>query len=237
MMKKIVTTLLLMISVGLAETDLTEQEMEAQILEMQAALKEKREEKKVSQTTKVIKKASKGFLYMGYGIGAGSGVYAVENRQASGASTNTEIEMDVVSGTLKIGYAQENNNRWELSITGISTERIDGVEEKFSGVDLNWYAVYDLSENNHKPFWSIGFGSYTWEDTAALVVGDEDIKGGALNLAGGVFLDVGKKVELELAYRVKVIGWQELVNGTTIESHAHAYAQFFVGFNYRFNDK
>jgi len=227
MIKRLSLVLILLAELVFAETTLTRSETELLIKKLQASLKE---------DLNATQKLPSSFFYMGYGLGLGSGSFVSKSSSTSGAVTETETEMDVFSGTLKIGYAQENNNRWELSITGINTERIDKREDKLSGFDIDWYAVYNPNKNDYKPYWSLGLGSYVWEDTAKQTTTNENIKGGALNLALGVFID-DTKFEFEAAYKLKVIGWQELISGTTTYSYAHVYGVFYIGVNFKFNDK
>ena len=237
MIQKLILVLLLVANVVYAEAALTRSEKEQLIKHLQDSLKEDQKvDKKIeNEIDKKVEKKSNSFFYMGYGIGVGSGKFTREVT-SSGVLTESEKEIAVFTGTLKLGYAGQNNNRWELSITGITAEYEDETTDKLSGVDIDWYAVYEVATPGYKPFWSIGLGSYVWEDTESQVSTGENIKGGAFNLGLGVYIDVNKKLEVELAYKIKGIGWQELVSGTTTYQYGHSYGTIFVGLNYRFND-
>jgi len=230
MIKKLTLVIILLSQLAFSETPLTRSETERLIQKLQESLKEEKKEE--------AKSSSDSFFYLGYGVGVGGGTFSLESTPSGGATTLSETETEVVTGTLKFGYAQENNNRWELSITGVEVTLDDtnSTIQNLSGLDIDWYAVYDLDTTTTQLYWSLGFGSYVWEESNLWVVGDENVKGVSFNLGVGAFFEMGEKMELELAYRIKGIGWQEIISGTTQELYAHGYSQLFVGLNYRFND-
>ncbi len=234
-MKKRILGLLFISFMGLLFADTTEAELEAENKKLQATLKEKKEAKAQESVTPVsaVKKSQTGYFYIGYDIAGGGGTYTQKRTVSGGNTTATETELTAGMGTLKFGYSNASNNRWELSFSGIGTQRINKIEDTLSGMDINWFAVFDLEKSKLSPYFYIGLGGYTWETPNTSITTNE-LSGGAFNLGFGAVYDMSGSFEFEFAYRLKFIGWEEYILGNDIYNEGHALGFLAIGLNYHF---
>jgi len=136
--------------------------------------------------------------------------------EVSGREVETDTDTNSVS--LYLGYRFPTNNRFQISRSPIDVAYDSGSDEEFTGTDFDWQFVY--GEEQVQPYWGLGFGLYTYEDTAAITEKDEDLSGISFQLLAGIKLDVHEHVELDVSYRVKSIAWQDITvtNGFSSET-------------------
>ncbi len=125
-------------------------------------------------------------------------------------SSDSESEADIDTSSLGffVGYRFPTNNRFQISRTSIDASYESGTDDKFTGTDFDWQFVYGSSK--FQPYWGLGFGIYTFEDSAGMTQENEDLTGISFQLLGGIKLDVHERVELDVSYRAKSIAWQGL---------------------------
>lgn len=140
-------------------------------------------------------------FYAGLNIFAGSGTEHVEWYD----DTTFDIDTDVSGSAIYGGYVFPSNNRFEISLTSISVSYDEGDDSDFSGIDFDW--KFTLNAENVTPYLGVGFGLYTYEDTADVNKGG-DLNGIALTLAAGVLAKIHERVELDIALSRKGIGWE-----------------------------
>lgn len=140
-------------------------------------------------------------FYAGLNLSTGSGTENVEWYDG----TETEADIDVSGSAIYGGYVFPSNNRFEISLTSISASYDEGDDSDFSGIDFDW--KFTLNAENVTPYLGVGFGLYTYEDTADVNKGG-DLNGIAFTLAGGVLAKVHEHVELDIALSRKGIGWE-----------------------------
>ena len=98
-------------------------------------------------------------LYVGIGASSGSGTLTV-TANTGGSATG---DYDSSSTPFKIGYMLKNDNRFEFSLESMD-HKFNGGTDIVSGWNMDWNFVYP--NESFSPFWTVGFGSYTYEDTA-----------------------------------------------------------------------
>ena len=170
-------------------------------------------------------------LYVGIGATSGSGTLTATANNGGLATS----DYDSSSVPLKIGYRLENDNRFEFSLE--STEhKFTNSTDTVSGWNMDWdftYPKYKLGDII-TPYWTIGFGSYTYEDTAKYFTSNEDLKGFAFNYGLGGLYDINNNIEVEASFKGKVINWQDVEYGSTTISSDSTGTAFYLGINYKF---
>ena len=170
-------------------------------------------------------------LYIGIGASSGSGTFTAT---ANGGGSSTG-DYDSSSTPFKIGYMLKNDNRFEFSLESMD-HKFSGGTDTVSGWNMDW----DFTYPNHKlgdiitPYWTIGFGSYTYEDTAKYFTSNEDLKGFSFNYGIGGLYDINKNLELEASFKGKAISWQDVQYGSTTISSDSTGTAFYLGLNYKF---
>jgi len=160
-------------------------------------------------TTNVLAVDAKNF-YVGMGMVSGSGEFSADFGSA---------DYDSSSLPLKIGYMTKSDNRVEFSLDS-SEHEFRGYTGDVSGWNLDWNFTYP----EHKlgdvvtPYWTIGFGSYDFED---------EVKGNSINYGIGALYDINKNIEVEASYKFKTISWDE-DNADSKET------AMYLGLNYKF---
>jgi hypothetical protein len=164
--------------------------------------------------------------YSGMGITLGSGILEVNiNKNESYNSSSIPI---------KFGMMLRNNNRFELSYES-KEYKFTEVDDKVSGWNLDWNFVYPRYKiaDAVTPYWTLGFGLYTYEDN------EDDLKGVAFNYGMGGLYNINKNIELEASYKFKVIVWEKYTykyeNSDDIEiiSSDSTGSLFYLGLNYK----
>ena len=147
--------------------------------------------------------AAEGGFYLGGGALKGSGETTFDSSKS---------KHDNSGSSFRLGSISENGNRTEVSYSKLEEKNKDsGSKVKISGFDMDFIAAF--GSGSLKPLLGLGFGFYTWEDTAKLFVQDSDLKGLSLNLTAGLAFEITKNFELEATYRYRSIGWQEIDTG------------------------
>jgi opacity protein-like surface antigen len=152
--------------------------------------------------------------------------------------SDNEIEGDIDASaiSLYVGYRFPSNNRFQISRTSIDVSYESGSDEEFNGTDFDWQFVYGTDKI--QPYWGLGFGVYTYEDTAKITEENDDLSGISFQLLGGIKLDVHEHVEFDVSYRVKSIAWQDITvsNGFSTEtislSHTTSSLNFGAAFKF-----
>lgn len=153
-------------------------------------------------------------FYVGVGVGSGG---SGEREITVNDSAIFKSDYDTSLADLKLGAEFRSGHRFELAFTGIDLEYADGTEDELSGLDFDWYFAF--GEKRVKPYLMVGLGLYTFENTAYFLADNEDLRGVAFNLGGGIFIEVAEPFEVELGYKFKGIGWQKVedTDGDTLE--------------------
>jgi len=165
--------------------------------------------------------------YLGMGMVSGSGTKTV------GVS---EESYDSSSMPIKFGMMLDNDNRFELSYE-TEKHKFNNRDDKVSGINFDWNFAYPKNKiaDAVTPYWTLGFGSYTYEDTAKYFTDNKDLEGFAFNYGIGGLYDINKNIELEASYKFKGIGWQSYTtlgsNVTTTSDSAGSL--FYLGLNYK----
>lgn len=134
------------------------------------------------------------------------------------AQVENEENIDTSSLGIALGYRFRSNNRFLISWNSIDASYQRGPNDEFNGTDFDWHFVY--ANDKFQPYWGLGFGLYTYEDSAEFLEVSEDLSGFSFQLLGGAKLDVNENVEMDISYRVKSIGWQpvDVSNGFSTET-------------------
>jgi opacity protein-like surface antigen len=154
--------------------------------------------------------------------------------EVSGNETEDDIDASAVS--LYIGYRFPTNNRFQISRTSIDVSYDSDSDDEFNGTDFDWQFVYGTDKI--QPYWGLGFGVYTYEDTAKAIGDNDDLSGISFQLLGGIKLDLHEHVEFDISYRVKSIAWQDVTvsNGFSTEtislSHTTSSLNFGAAFKF-----
>ena len=154
--------------------------------------------------------------------------------EVSGIENEADIDTDALG--LYVGYRFPTNNRFQISRTSIDVSYDSGSDEEFNGTDFDWQFVYGTDKI--QPYWGLGFGVYTYEDTAKITEKNEDLSGISFQLLGGIKFDVHEHVEFDVSYRVKSIAWQDITvsNGYATEtlslSHTTSSLNFGAAFKF-----
>ena len=168
-------------------------------------------------------------LYVGVGVTSGSGTLT-----ATGNSTAT-LDYDSSSTPIKIGYMLKNDNRFEFSLESMDHKYSAGTDT-VSGWNMDWNFVYPNNKlaDVVTPFLTVGFGSYTYEDSGELFDDGEDLNGFAFNYGFGGLYSINKNIELETSFKGKIINWEDIQAGSTTITSDSTGTALYVGVNYKF---
>jgi opacity protein-like surface antigen len=166
--------------------------------------------------------------YLGMGMASGSGT--LEIGRAKGQS------YDSSSMPIKFGMMLDNDNRFEFSYEK-EKHKLADVDNKVSGLNFDWnytYPKYKIADAV-TPYWTLGFGLYTYEDSANIGDNEDDLKGVAFNYGIGGLYDINKNIELETSYKFKGISWEDYnEKGSDIRMTAASVGSlFYLGLNYK----
>ena len=154
--------------------------------------------------------------------------------EVSGVENEEDIDSNALS--LYLGYRFPTNNRFQISRSSIDVSYESGSDEEFNGTDFDWQFVYGTDKI--QPYWGLGFGLYTYEDSAQITEKNDDLSGISFQLLGGIKLDMHEHVELDVSYRAKSIAWQKITvsNGFSTEtinlSHTTSSLNFGIAFKF-----
>lgn len=149
-------------------------------------------------------------IFIGFDLSTSlSGTFKVEAESSSGLKREDEVDTDSNTLGIYLGYRFPSNNRFQISRNSIDVT-VEGSDEddEFTGTDFDWQFVY--GEETVQPYWGLGFGLYNLEDSAEYTKDNEDIKGISFQLMGGLKLDLHEHFEIDVSYRAKSIGWQDV---------------------------
>lgn len=147
-------------------------------------------------------------VYLGLDLSTSLTGTAKAEVKSNGSTSKAEADVDASSVGVYLGYRFASNNRFQISRTSIDVELESNDEVTFSGTDFDWHFVY--GDEQIQPYWGLGFGFYTYEDTAAISRDNEDLTGISFQLRGGIKIDIHEHVELDMSYRAKSIMWQTI---------------------------
>jgi opacity protein-like surface antigen len=152
------------------------------------------------------------------GLDLSTSITGTAKAEYENSDTEDEADIDANAISLYIGYRFPTNNRFQISRTSIDVSYDSGSDEEFNGTDFDWQFVYGTDKI--QPYWGLGFGFYTYEDTAKITEKNDDLSGISFQLLGGIKLDVHEHVEFDVSYRVKRITWQDITvsNGFSSET-------------------
>ena len=168
--------------------------------------------------------------YVGVGLFGGSG----SQSQVTTTST-TNVAYNSGGADMKFGIIFSNNNRFEASAIAIGVKTASGSTGSFRGVDYDW--IYTSNLNNKAsmflPFLSVGFGTYTYNDTASLIASTQDITGVSMQAALGFYLQLKNNMDVEISSKSKVIVWGDYDNnsGTSLSENMR---NLYLGLKYKF---
>ena len=147
---------------------------------------------------------------------------------------NKKTSFDSSSYSISAGYRTTSNNRFKVSYVKINEEH-KRVDQKITGFDFDWQFVYGKSLV--QPYWGIGFGSYSLEDSAKFNDG-EDLSALSFQLMTGAKFDLNDHFELSAAYHMRTLVWEafEYDNGSEEVSviSIDGISSLQVGANYKF---
>lgn len=139
---------------------------------------------------------------------SGSGEDEFTINFTSGGSLTGTNEYDASETQLMLGYRFKSNNRMELSFTSLEFEYENGFTRDISGVDLDW--TFTANEKTFSPYLLLGLGVYARNDPTEPEPDNTDRTGAALNVGLGLIMSLGDHFELDLGYKVRAIGWEEI---------------------------
>jgi opacity protein-like surface antigen len=170
------------------------------------------------------------------GLDSSTSITGTAKAEYEVSDTENEVDIDAKALSLYIGYRFPTNNRFQISLTSIDVSHDSGSDIEFNGTDFDWQFVYGT--DMIQPYWGLGFGLYTYEDTAKFTDENDDLSGISFQLLGGIKLDVHEHVEFDVSYRVKSIAWQDITvsNGFSTEtiSLSHTTSALNVGAAFKF---
>jgi opacity protein-like surface antigen len=152
------------------------------------------------------------------GLDLSTSITGTAKAESEVSDTENETDIDANALSFYIGYRFPTNNRFQISLTSIDVSYDSGSDQEFNGTDFDWQFVYGTDKL--QPYWGLGFGIYTYEDTAKITEKNDDLSGVSLQLLGGIKFDVHEHVEFDVSYRVKSIAWQDITvsNGFSTET-------------------
>jgi hypothetical protein len=188
----------------------------------------KKSTKSYKKSTKSYKKNSSSKYYFGVGMASGSGKYKINSEKKSYDSTSIPV---------KFGMMLKNDNRFELSYE-TQKYKFDKQDDKLSGLNLDWsfLAPNDKIADKITPYWTVGLGYYTYEDSAKNNKNKKDLIGAAFNFGIGGLYDIDRNIELEASYKFKGIVWNNYTNkDTDISTKSNSTGSLlYLGLNYKF---
>jgi opacity protein-like surface antigen len=161
--------------------------------------------------------------YLGMGMVSGSGTYTESMSEYSFDSSSfeesiNEYSYDSSSMPIKFGMMLDNDNRFEFSYEKEKHKFTKiGVDKKISGFNFDWnfaYPKYKIADAV-TPYWTLGLGYYTYEDSANFGDNEDDLKGTAFNYGIGGLYEINKNIELEASYKFKAISWDSYTKSKT----------------------
>ncbi|MFQ3170100.1 MAG: opacity protein-like surface antigen [Oleispira sp.] len=170
------------------------------------------------------------------GLDLSTSITGTAKAESEVSDTENETDIDANALSFYIGYRFPTNNRFQISLTSIDVSYDSGSDQEFNGTDFDWQFVYGTDKL--QPYWGLGFGIYTYEDTAKITEKNDDLSGVSLQLLGGIKFDVHEHVEFDVSYRVKSIAWQDITvsNGFSTEtislSHTTSSLNFGAAFKF-----
>lgn len=166
-------------------------------------------------------------FYIGGGGLSGSG-----DMEISSGGVGITTEHDTSGSFIRFGSVLSREGRVEFSANNISFDYDAGGTDDISGFDIDY--LWTFGENNIHPLLGLGLGFYSLEDTAAVLVGNEDLKGVSFNFTAGLIVDLSEMVELEASIRGKSISWQDIdVFGQILETQS-SFSNIGLGINFKF---
>ena len=181
-----------------------------------------------------------GKWFAGIGMFNGSGTEtAAAPVSGSTISVSAEADYDASSVPVTIGYVDKRNNRLKLSYSKIDVDWDDGDSDSATGFDFNYdFTLESIKSESLLPYIGIGIGFYNADNTAQYYVDGEDLKGVSSNLSLGLLYSINSNVEIEAAYSIKHIKWQDtsVYSGSTrIDvSMEEDISGLYAGINYKF---
>lgn len=173
-----------------------------------------------------------GKWYLGVGTFNGSGTHSVTR---TNGYSDYDLSVDVSSTPVSIGFINENNNRFELSLFSMDADFSTGEKETISGYDINANITLDsMQSGNLLPYINVGFGLYNWDNSGSDFVGGKDLKGVGFNLDLGLFYSIQKNIELEVAYQTKNVSWQEIQYTNYNATLSDSINGLYLGLNLKF---
>jgi opacity protein-like surface antigen len=163
------------------------------------------------------------------GMASGSGKYTLGESKTSYNS---------LSMSVKFGMIVQNDYRFELSYeTEQHKFKNQEDKDKVSGFNFDFNFAYpkDKIADVVTPYWTLGLGYYTYEDTAHKYKFEDnkDLTGAAFNFGIGGLYEINKNIELEASYKFKKIYWQDIIRDRTTISSDSAGSLFYLGLNYK----
>lgn len=194
-------------------------------IEEEKVVQEKYEEKPFKD-----KNIDQNDYYIGFGFSLGSGTNEFENKTTRIIS---EQDFDFSAQDFKFGILLSNDNRFEMTYAMHTFEYDNGGEDEVTSFNFDWLFTYPRGD--FAPYWGIGLGFYTLEDSGKYFTSGEDLSGAGVHLMFGGLLSVSDDLDIEAGYKTKSIGWDEIVypNGSTVEFGTIVSA-FYMGVNLKF---
>ena len=159
-----------------------------------------------------------------FGFSTGMGRYRQDFTNVAGNKTTSGSSLDLNS--IKFGVFGPEDRRYELSYSRFAFEyqNTPGRMYKVDGFDLDVLFPlrrnqFELIGNPVKPYVGVGGGYYSYE-----VV---ERKGYAINFAAGLVMPIERSFELELAFRPKLIRWEEK-SGTSLQDRNYSFNLGFI---------
>jgi hypothetical protein len=155
-------------------------------------------------------------LYVGFGIGTGSGEQTRDwSYPLSGTFTT---EYDAKSTSFKFGHIFESKNRFELSYNIIKADATKGTfamnttntkSSTYKGFDFDWLFTF-RNQEVLQPYLLVGFGLYNNDDIDGYNANTgkaDTARAFSFNYGAGFNYMLGESAELEVAYKGKSLAW------------------------------
>jgi len=126
-----------------------------------------------------------------------------------------------------------------LSYSKIDVDWNNGDSNSVTGYDFYYdFTLESIKSENLLTYIGIGIGFYNADDTAQYLADGEDLKGVSANFSLGLLYSINTNVEIEAAYSIKHIKWQDTYlyyGNTRIDMELEDDAKgLYVGINYKF---
>lgn len=177
--------------------------------------------------------AQAGNFLIGAAFTTGSG----ETEQTSISST-VNVDFDSSSTALKIGYVLENDNRFIFSYESSKQELKNNytwfgkTEPELTGYNFDWQFTYP--SNDFAPYWTIGLGSYSVNDSGSSFTDGTDLSGVSINYGVGFLYTAASNIEFDISYNGKSIGWEDYQSGYRTYSTDTSLTYLSIGLNFLF---